>query len=228
MIVNNHSSAGGYGTSGSATVFVNGHDFIATNLTISNDYGERQPGGRALQPQRRPVGLQQRAVPRQPGHLPGQRPPLVRRELLRRGHRRLHLRRRHGRLQRQPDPREAHHRRPDHRGQHRRPAKTYGILFYRCTITGAAEQRHPARPPVGRRPPRCCSASRTSARPSATAQPWTDMSGNSVAERPVPRVPQHRLRRRHQQQPAAAVATRRRPTTRPQRYLAGTDGWNPV
>ncbi len=40
IIVNNHSSAAGYGTSGSATVFVNGHDFAATNLTISNDYGE--------------------------------------------------------------------------------------------------------------------------------------------------------------------------------------------
>jgi pectinesterase len=40
VIVNNHSSAGGYGTSGSATVFVAGHDFIATNLTMSNDYGE--------------------------------------------------------------------------------------------------------------------------------------------------------------------------------------------
>ena len=40
MIVNNHSNASDYGTSGSATVFVNGHDFIATNLTFSNDYGE--------------------------------------------------------------------------------------------------------------------------------------------------------------------------------------------
>ncbi|BCY08970.1 hypothetical protein L3i22_040580 [Actinoplanes sp. L3-i22] len=39
VIVNNHSSAGGYGTSGSATFFANGHDFIATNLTIANDYG---------------------------------------------------------------------------------------------------------------------------------------------------------------------------------------------
>jgi pectin methylesterase-like acyl-CoA thioesterase len=37
VIVNNHSSAGGFGTSGSATVFINGHDFIATNLTMSND-----------------------------------------------------------------------------------------------------------------------------------------------------------------------------------------------
>jgi pectinesterase len=45
VIVDNHSSAGGYGTAGSATVFVNGHDFIADNLTLSNDYG---PGSQAV------------------------------------------------------------------------------------------------------------------------------------------------------------------------------------
>jgi pectin methylesterase-like acyl-CoA thioesterase len=39
LIVDNHSNAGGYGTAGSATVFVYGHDFIAQNLTMSNDYG---------------------------------------------------------------------------------------------------------------------------------------------------------------------------------------------
>lgn len=39
LIVDNHSNAGGYGTGGSASVFVYGHDFTAKNLTISNDYG---------------------------------------------------------------------------------------------------------------------------------------------------------------------------------------------
>ncbi|MGW0809016.1 pectinesterase family protein [Nonomuraea sp. NPDC002799] len=39
VIVNNH-HAGAYGTSGSATAFVDGHDFVATNLTISNDFNE--------------------------------------------------------------------------------------------------------------------------------------------------------------------------------------------
>jgi pectin methylesterase-like acyl-CoA thioesterase len=39
VIVNNHSSAGGYGTSGSATFFAKGAGFIAQNLTFSNDYG---------------------------------------------------------------------------------------------------------------------------------------------------------------------------------------------
>ncbi|SEG87871.1 pectinesterase [Nonomuraea solani] len=39
VIVNNH-HAGAYGTSGSATAFVDGHDFAATNLTISNDFNE--------------------------------------------------------------------------------------------------------------------------------------------------------------------------------------------
>ena len=39
LIVDNHSNAGGYGTGGSATMFVYGHDFTAQNLTIANDYG---------------------------------------------------------------------------------------------------------------------------------------------------------------------------------------------
>ncbi|MEU4215196.1 pectinesterase family protein [Actinoplanes sp. NPDC026623] len=39
VIVDNHSSAGGYGTSGSATFFAKGAGFIAQNLTFSNDYG---------------------------------------------------------------------------------------------------------------------------------------------------------------------------------------------
>jgi pectinesterase len=39
VIVDNHSSAGGYGTSGSATLFANGAGFQASNLTIANDYG---------------------------------------------------------------------------------------------------------------------------------------------------------------------------------------------
>lgn len=37
--MNNH-HAGAYGTSGSATVFAYGHDFAATNLTVSNDFDE--------------------------------------------------------------------------------------------------------------------------------------------------------------------------------------------
>lgn len=39
LIVDNHSNRGGYGTGGSATLFVYGRDFTAQNLTISNDYG---------------------------------------------------------------------------------------------------------------------------------------------------------------------------------------------
>src|SRR6266498_823184 len=39
LVVNNH-SAYTYGTFNSATVFVYGHDFTATNLTISNDFDE--------------------------------------------------------------------------------------------------------------------------------------------------------------------------------------------
>ncbi|TDC84208.1 pectin esterase [Micromonospora sp. KC606] len=44
LIVNNH-YAGMSGTSGSATVFVYGHDFVARNLTFSNDYDENSADG---------------------------------------------------------------------------------------------------------------------------------------------------------------------------------------
>ncbi|MET1071372.1 MAG: pectinesterase family protein, partial [Umezawaea sp.] len=45
VIVNNH-SAYTHGTSGSATAFVYGKDFVATNLTISNDFDENStPSG---------------------------------------------------------------------------------------------------------------------------------------------------------------------------------------
>jgi pectinesterase len=49
LIVNNH-SAGDYGTSGSATAFVNGADFAASNLTFSNDFDEttRDSGQQAV------------------------------------------------------------------------------------------------------------------------------------------------------------------------------------
>ncbi|MEV7803127.1 pectinesterase family protein [Microbispora sp. NPDC088329] len=40
VIVNNHYAGGNGGTFNSATAFVNGHDFTATNLTISNDHVE--------------------------------------------------------------------------------------------------------------------------------------------------------------------------------------------
>jgi pectin methylesterase-like acyl-CoA thioesterase len=49
LIVSNK-DAGTYGTHGSATVYVQSHDFIATNLTFSNDFDENQPttGAQAL------------------------------------------------------------------------------------------------------------------------------------------------------------------------------------
>ena len=75
VIVNNH-SAGGYGTSGSATMFVDGHDFAANNLTISNDFDEstttsgQQAVALNLNADR--AVLQRRPAARRPGHLPGQ------------------------------------------------------------------------------------------------------------------------------------------------------------
>jgi pectinesterase len=51
VIVNNHSAGtkksdgSTYGTFNSATAFVNGHDFTASNLTISNDFNEASDSG---------------------------------------------------------------------------------------------------------------------------------------------------------------------------------------
>jgi pectinesterase len=49
VIVNNR-SAGEYGTTGSSTMFVHGHDFTARNLTIANDFDESTAtsGGQAV------------------------------------------------------------------------------------------------------------------------------------------------------------------------------------
>ena len=137
MIVNNHSSAGGYGTSGSATVFVNGHDFIATNLTISNDYGEGSQAVALNLNADRAVFNNVRLLGDQ-DTVPGQRRrPGLRRELLRRGHRRLHLRRRHHVFNDSSIYEKRGHRRADHGGQHRRH-QDLRLPVLPVHVTGAA------------------------------------------------------------------------------------------
>ena len=212
VIVNNHSSAGGYGTSGSATVSVSGKDFIATNLTISNDYGEGSQAV-AVNVNARPGGLQQRPVPRRPGHPAGQhRPRSTIVNSLRRGHRRLHLRRRHRGVQRlhrstRSAPPAARSPRPTPT-----PRKTYGFLFYKCTITGAANNTTQLGRPWGPAAQVLYRESSLSAT-IATAAAVDRHVRQLLAERPVLRIQEHRLRRDHEQQPPADERLARPPTT---------------
>ncbi|MFF9760460.1 MULTISPECIES: pectinesterase family protein [Streptomyces] len=87
---------------GSAAVFAHGHDFPATDPTISDDFGGSSvTSGRqaaVIRPQRRPRGVQQCAAAGRPGHLPGRRlHPRPHDRLVRGGHRRLRGRAARGR-----------------------------------------------------------------------------------------------------------------------------------
>ncbi|MFB4422331.1 pectinesterase family protein [Streptomyces sp. QL37] len=104
--------------------------------------------------------------------------------------------------------------------------KTYGFLFYRSTVTGAASNTtqlgRPWRPDAQ---VLYRESSLTSAL--ATAQPWTDMSSNSWKNA--------RFSEYRNTGPGATVNGNRPQLTdaqaanyTPQKYLAGTDGWNPV
>jgi pectinesterase len=225
VIVNNHSSAGGYGTSGSATVFGYGHDLVFTNLTISNDYGE---------------GSQAVAL-----HLNADRATLTNVRLL--GNQDTFL---------VNDSTRAYVRNSYIEGtvdfifgggtivfhgcqiyQRRTTGgpitaastaatKTYGMLFYQSTVTGAANNvTQLGRPwrPDAQVLYRESSLSATI----RTAQPWIDMSGN---------VWQNARFTEYRNTGSGATVNSNRPQLSdsqapnytPQRYLAGSDGWNPV
>ncbi|GAB4052292.1 pectinesterase family protein [Catellatospora paridis] len=224
VIVNNHSSAGGWGTSGSATVFVNGRDFRAVNLTIANDYGEGSQavaanlnGDRAVFDNVRFLGNQDTLL------LNNYRAYIVNSyvegtvDFIFGGGTAvfnastIHEKRTSG------GPITAA--RTD-------PANAYGILVYRCTITGTANGVTQLGRPWGPAAQVLFRESNLSAT-IRTAQPWTDMSGNTWQNA---RFLEYRNTgsgagtnsNRPQLSDAAA------PNYSPQKYLAGTDGWNPV
>lgn len=104
--------------------------------------------------------------------------------------------------------------------------QTYGFLFYKSTVTGktntTTQLGRPWRP-AGQVVFRETSLSATI----ATAQPWIDMSGN---------VWQSARFKEYANTGAGATTNSNRPqltaaqaaSYTPQKYLAGTDGWNPV
>jgi pectin methylesterase-like acyl-CoA thioesterase len=224
VIVNNHSSAGGYGTAGSATVFVNGHDFVATNLTIANDYGEGSQAVAASLNADRSTYDNVRFLGNQDTLLLYNHRSYVVNSYVEGtvdfifggatavfNNSTIHEKRTSG------GPITA---------ANTDAAKTYGILFYRCTVTGAANNvTQLGRPwgPAGQVLFRESNLGATI----RTAQPWTDMSNNSWKNA---RFFEYRntgagagtnSNRPQLSDSAAANYT-------PQKYLAGADGWNPV
>lgn len=105
-------------------------------------------------------------------------------------------------------------------------SKTYGMLIYRSTITGATNNTTQLGRPWGPDAQVLYRESSLSAT-MKTAQPWTDMSGN---------VWQNARFREYRNTGPGAGTNGNRPqlsdsqaaTYTPQRYLAGSDGWNPM
>jgi len=224
VIVNNHSSAGGYGTSGSATVFVNGHDFIATNLTMSNDYGEGSQAVAANVNADRSVFNNVRFLGNQD-------------TLLLNNYRSYYV---NSYVEGTVDfifgsgtgvfnASTIYERRSTGgpiTASRTDPAVTYGFLFYKCTITGAANNVTQLGRPWGAAAQVLYRESNLSAT-IRTAQPWTDMSGNTW---------QNARFLEYKNTGSGAGTNGNRPQLSdsqaanytPQRYLAGSDGWNPV
>ncbi len=225
VIVNNHSSAGGYGTSGSATVFAHGRDFTATNLTIANDYGEGSQAvalnlnaDRAVLTNVRLLGNQDtllvndgaRAYVRN-SYVEGTVDFIFGGGTIVFHGCQIYQRRTSG------GPITA---------ASTAATKTYGMLFHQSTVTGAANNvTQLGRPwrPDAQVLYRESSLSATI----STAQPWVDMSGNSWRNA---RFLEYR------NTGAGAPINGNRPQLAdaqaanytPQRYLAGADGWNPI
>jgi pectinesterase len=224
VIVNNHSSAGGYGTSGSATAFINGHDFAASNLTLSNDYGEGSQAVAANVNADRSVFTNVRFLGNQDTLLVNNYRSYYRSSYVEGtvdfifggGTAVFHAT-------------TVHERRST--GGPITAAKTdaanpYGFLFYKSTITGAANNVTQLGRPWGAAAQVLYRESNLSAT-IKTAQPWTDMSSNSwknarfLEYKNTGSGAGTNSNRPQLSDSAAANHT-------PQKYLAGTDGWNPV
>ncbi|EFC84396.1 pectinesterase family protein [Parafrankia sp. EUN1f] len=229
LIVYNN-SAGTSGTSGSATMFARGANFVAENLTVSNDFNESSTssGGQALA-----LDLNaDRAVLRNVRLLGDQDTFLVNNST------RAYVvssyiegtvdfifgggtivfdrctihekRSTGGPITAASTPRE----------------KTYGMLFYRSTVTGAANNVTTLGRPW-RQGAQVLYRESTLSATIRGSQPWTDMSSSTWRNA--------RFLEYQNSGPGAAVNSNRPQLSAsqaakytPQKYLAGTDGWNPM
>jgi pectinesterase len=224
VIVNNRSSAAGYGTAGSATITISGKEFNATNLTLSNDYGE---GSQAVA-----VNVNaDKSVFNNVRFLGAQD------TLLLNAYRSYYVK---SYVEGTVDfifgggvgvfnATSVYQKRST--GGPITAAKTdaavtYGFLFYKCTITGAANNVTQLGRPWGAAAQVLYRESSLSAT-IKTAQPWTDMSSNTW---------QNARFKEYKNTGSGATANSNRPqladssaaTYTPQKYLVGSDGWNPV
>ncbi|MDI6101970.1 pectinesterase family protein [Actinoplanes sp. NEAU-A12] len=236
VIVNNRSNAGGYGTSGSATLFANGKEFNATNLTISNDYGE---GSQAVA-----ANLNaDRLVFDNVRFLGAQDTLLVNsgRAYVKGGYVEGTVDFIFGGGTAVFEGTKIYQKRIS--GGPITAAKTdagnaYGFLFYKSTVTGVANNVTQLGRPWGPNAQvvfRECDLSATI----RTAQPWTDMSSNSwknarffeYANR-GPGATTNSNRPQMSATTTAGVTSRKSAVTAaaftPQKFLAGSDGWNPA
>ncbi|MFJ3699704.1 MULTISPECIES: pectinesterase family protein [unclassified Streptomyces] len=229
VIVNNR-NAGDYGTAGSATVVALGHDFDATNLTLSNDFDENtsDTGDQALA-----LYLDADKAVLDDVRLLGDQDTFLVNNKARAyivdsyiegtvdfvyggGTAVFHgctiheKRSTGGPITAASTPAD----------------KTYGFLFYRSTVTGAVSNTTQLGRPW-RADAQVLYRESSLSSALATAQPWTDMSTNSWKNA---RFSEYR------NTGAGATVNGNRPQLTdaqaanytPQKYLAGTDGWNPV
>lgn len=229
LIVNNR-NAGTYGTSGSATVGVSGHDFTATNLTLSNDFDENSSdtGDQALA-----LNLNADRTTLDNVRLLGDQDTFLVNDSARVyvvnsyvegtvdfiygggiavfNASRIYEKRTTG------GPITA---------ASTDAARTYGFLFYRSTVTGAVNNTTQLGRPWRQNAQVLYRETSLSAT-IATAQPWTDMSTSTWKNA---RFLEYR------NTGAGATVNGNRPQLSdaqaanytPQKYLAGSDGWNPV
>ncbi|MEU4746079.1 pectinesterase family protein, partial [Actinosynnema sp. NPDC023658] len=229
VIVYNN-SAGSNGTFNSASAFVDGRDFTATNLTIANDYNENSS---TVDQQAVALHLNaDRAVFRNVRLLGDQDTFLVNERT------RAYMVDSYvegtvdfifGAGTMVFDRMTVHEKRTTGgpiTAASTPNTKKYGLLFYRCTITGTTTNTtqlgRPWRPDA-----QVLYRESTLDSTLKTSQPWTDMSGNSWRNA--------RFLEYRNTGPGAGTNSNRPqlPDSQaadytPQKYLAGTDGWNPM
>ncbi|HEU5425401.1 MAG TPA: pectinesterase family protein [Actinocrinis sp.] len=225
VIVNNRSNAGGYGTAGSATVFVYGHDFTAENLTISNDYGVGSQAVAANVTADRAVFNGVRFL--------GNQDTLLVNDTARAYFVNNYI---EGTVDfifgggtavfNSCDIYEKRTSGGPVTAARTPASQTYGLLIYKSTITGAVNNTTQLGRPWGPAAQVLYRESTLSAT-IATGQPWIDMSGNVWTNA--------RFFEYKDTGPGATLNGNRPQMTdaqavdyTPQKYLAGSDAWNPI
>ncbi|MEU8679449.1 pectinesterase family protein [Streptomyces sp. NPDC048560] len=223
-------NAGDYGTAGSATVMALGHDFTATNLTMSNDFDENSSDSgdqalalyldadRAVLDDVRLLGDQDTFLVNNNArayvwnsYVEGTVDFIYGGGIAVFHNSRIHEKRTTGGpITAASTPAE----------------RAYGFLFYRSSITGAvAGTTQLGRP--WRQDAQVLYRECTLSAAVATGQPWTNMSTSTW---------QNARFREYRNTGAGATVNGNRPqladaqaaSYTPQKYLAGADGWNPV